>query len=122
MPTVKRRSVGDTTLQLKRYKTDRPGKEFEYYVTDEQGSKIGKTVYTRREGMERLREEAQEFARARKAGREQALARQEQRPSLPDFGDRPAVSGEVSIPGLGPVDSDVDGDTNDDDQPSLPFF
>lgn len=116
MPTIRQATVDGSTFKLKRYSTGRRGKQYEYTVWKD-GKRVGGGVYTREKGEEMFRELAMGERQNNQMGKDGSRG-----PALPDFGRRPAVSGETSIPGLGPVDSDVDGDTDDDDQPSLPFF
>lgn len=124
MPTLKQKTVNGTTYQLKRYRTDEPGKQFEYYITADGFNENGRdrrfedeTFYTRSEAMQawnehlRLVREGAGMARAQDRG-----------PSLPGMGGGMGSGDGPSLPGFGPVDTDGDGDADDDDELFLPGF
>jgi len=50
MPVLKRRTIAGTTYQLKRYSTDKKGKQYEYWVTTPEmsGSFDDKKYYTKK--------------------------------------------------------------------------
>lgn len=107
MPTIKQKTTGGRTVKLKRYETQKPGKQYEYYVTAG-GSIVDDPVYTREDGMRQFRDTVQTVRRAE--GEERTANRG---PSLPGFGGGGMMGG-PSFHG------DKDGD--DDDEPFLPGF
>lgn len=109
MPTIKQKTIGGSTYELKQDKTSRSGKQYEYYVTED-GQMIDDPVYTREAGMREFRETVDAIRRAEGNDRSESRG-----PSLPDLGG--GSGGEPSIPQFGP---DVNED--DDDEPGLPFF
>jgi len=91
MPAIKRKTIGGKTYALNRYPTEKRGKEYEYYVTQD-GKRLGKTVYTKKEAMQRWREVV-EFNE--KAAND---TKQRQGPTIPGFG----YEGEgPTLPGTG---------------------
>lgn len=97
------------TYELKRYKTDKPGKQYEYVVMKD-GKRVGGGVYTRDEGEQMLRELAvDDPSTPSNSG-----------PSLPGMGGMGPSEGSES--GFGPMfGSDPDDEEDDDDDgPSIP--
>lgn len=108
MPTIKQKTVDGRTYELKRYRTDKPGKQYEYYVTED-GAKMDDEVYTREAGERQFRETIQVVETAAEKDRGGGGG------GFPGVGG-PAGGG-ASIPGIGRArDEDDDGD------PELPFF
>lgn len=109
MAVIKQKTVGGMTYKLRQAKTEKEGKQYEYYVTED-GSPIDDPVYTRRRAMQQFRETINAVQRAE--GEDRAASRG---PSIPGFGQS---TGERSMSplGLGMEDDDDDKDSG------LPFW
>lgn len=63
MAILKQKKIGGRTYKLHQRKTDRSGKQYEYYVSED-GNQIGDPVYTRDRGMDEWRETINAIQRA----------------------------------------------------------
>lgn len=118
MPTIRQTTVDGRTFKLKQYRTDRHGKQYEYHVTKD-GRRVGGGVYTRDEGEKMFRELA---LGERQNNQMEPTGSTSSGGPLPGADADSRSTSEPSIPGMGTLDTDGDDNTDDDDQPSLPFF
>jgi len=131
MAVIKQKTVGDRTIQLRRGQTEKAGKQYEYFATDDTDSlPLTQPVYTKEEGMQDFREQVTEadmdlaesrgqesFDRDNTNGGGGLLGGALGGPSGGGGGGGP------TIPGMGgPARTDDDEDDDDDDGPYLPFM
>lgn len=117
MPVIKQKTVGDDTLQLKRVKTQKPGKQWEYYVTEQGGGPIDDPVYTREDAMQQFRETVSAYERANEADRNERggfMGGGFMGGGGGGFGGSDGSDDGPTPVGMGFMGSD-DGDENDDD-------
>lgn len=105
MPTIKQKTIGGRTYELKQHDTDRPGKQHEYFVTED-GQRIDDPVYTRAAGERQFEETVSAIRRAE--GEDRARDRG---PSLPGLGGGPPAGGFL-----------FGDEPDDDDGPYFPGF
>lgn len=129
MPVIKQKTVGDRTIQLRRAQTEKTGKQYEYFVTDDTDSlPLTRPVYTKDEGMQQFREQVTEadmelaesrgqesFDRDNSSGGGGLLGGALGAPSG-------GGGGGPTIPGMGGPARTDDDDDDDDDGPYLPFM
>jgi len=109
MPTLKQKTIDGETYQLKRYKSSRPNKQYEYYITAEGFTENGQdrrygdeTYYTRDRAMKEWQNHIRTVRRGAAEERNDARG-----PSLPGFN---AGGGGASLPGFGFDDEEDDDD------------